>query len=84
MSTVLAAFEPKETAAAEELEERLEAARRLRQGVTEDASRRSHFPEADLEPVGDGMAPETSDLASANYLADAWPIEERVAADLNL
>ena len=36
------------------------------------------------EPVGDGMAPETSDLAWADYLADARPIAERVAADLNL
>ena len=45
---------------------------------------KSHFPEADLEPVGDGMAPDTSDLASSDYLADARPITERVAADLNL
>ena len=45
---------------------------------------KSHFPEADLEPVGDGMAPETSGLAWADYLADARPIAERVAADLNL
>jgi len=45
---------------------------------------KSHYPEADLEPVGDGMAPETSDLAWSDYLIDARPIAERVAADLNL
>ena len=45
---------------------------------------KSHFPEAYWEPVGDGMPPETSDLAWADYLTDARPIAERVAADLNL
>ena len=58
--------------------------------VAEDASQytlglvKSHYPEADLEPVGDGMAPDTSDLAWSDYLTDAHPIVERVAADLNL
>ena len=45
---------------------------------------KSHFPEADLEPIGDGMAPNTSDVAWSNYLADARPIVERVATDLHL
>ena len=31
-----------------------------------------------------GMAPDTSDLAWADYLADARPIAECVEADLNL
>ena len=94
VSAVLAAFEPEGMATVEELDGRLEAARgRLgvfARGVTEDASQytlglvKSNFPEADLEPVGDGMVPETSDLAWADYLADARPIAERVAADLNL
>ena len=94
VSTVLAAFDPEGTPAAEELDARLEAAQRrlgvFARGVAEDASQytlglvKSHFPEADLEPVGDGMAPETSDLAWADYLTDARPIAERVAADLNL
>ena len=59
-------------------------------GVAEDAAQytlglvKSHFPEAHLEPVGDGMAPETSDLAWADYLANARTVAERVAADLNL
>ena len=94
VSTVLATFEPEGTAAAEELDARLEAVRgRLGVfdcGVAEDVTQytlglvKSHFPEADLEPVGDGMAPETSDLAWADYLANARLIAERVAADLNL
>ena len=88
------AFELEGVAAAEDLEARLEAARGRLEGfirrVAEDAAQytmelmKSHFPEADLEPVGDGMAPETSDLAWADYLADVGPITERVAADLNL
>ena len=45
---------------------------------------KSHFLEADLELVGDGMAPETSNLTWADYLADARLIAEHVAADLNL
>ena len=45
---------------------------------------KSHFLEADLESMGDGMASETSDLAWANYIADARPLPEHVAADLNL
>ena len=94
MSAILAAFEPEDTAAAGELEARLEAAHgRLgvfARGVAKDAAQytlglvKSHFPEAELEPVGDGMAPETSDLAWADYLVDARPIAERVVADLNL
>ena len=58
--------------------------------VAEDASQytlglvKSYYTEADLEPVGDGMAPDTSDLAWSDYLADARSIAERVAADLHL
>ena len=94
VSAVLAAFEPEGTAAAEELEVRLETARGqlgvISRVVAEDAAQytlglvKSHFPEADLEPMDDGMASETSDLAWADYLADARPFVERVAADLNL
>ena len=90
VDAVRTAFEPEGTAAAEELEARLEAARgRLgvfARGVAEDVAQytlglvKSHFPEADLEPVGDGMVPETSDLA----WADSRPIAECVATDLNL
>ena len=94
VSAVLAAFEPEGTATVEELEAWLEAVRgRLgvfARGVTEDVSQytlglvKSHFPEADLEPMGDGMASETSDLAWADYLANARPIAECVAANLKL
>jgi len=94
VSAVLAAFEPEGMAVAEELEARLEAARGrlgvIARGVAEDAAQytlglvKSHFLEADLELVGDGMAPETSNLTWADYLADARLIAERVAADLNL
>jgi len=45
---------------------------------------KSHFLEADLALVGDGVAPETSDLAWSDYLTSARPIAERVAAYLNL
>ena len=72
----------------------MEAARGRLEGfvrmVAEDAAQytlglvKSHFPEADLEPVGDGVAPDTSDLPWSDYLASARPIAERVAADLNL
>ena len=72
----------------------LEAARGWLEGfirrVAEDAAQytlglvKSHFPEANLEPVGDGMAPDTSDLALSDCLTDARPIAKCVAADLNL
>ena len=94
VSAVLAAFEPEGTAAVEELEALLEAAHgRLgifARGVAEDAAQytlglvKSHFPEADLELVGDGVALDTSDLAWSDYLTSARPIAERVAADLDL
>jgi len=45
---------------------------------------KSHYLEADLELVGDGMAPDTSDLAWSDYLIDARTMAERVAADLSL
>ena len=94
VDVILAAFEPDGAAAAEDLEAPLEAARGLLEGfvrrVAEDAAQytlgfvKSHFSEADLEPVGDGVAPDTSDLAWSDYLIDARPIAERVAADLDL
>ena len=45
---------------------------------------KSYYPEADLEPVGDGVAPDTSNLTWSDYLTSARPIAECVAADLNL
>ena len=73
VNTVLTVFEPEGTAVADDLGARLEAARgRLEcfaRGVAEDAAQvtlglmKSHYPEVDLEPVGDGMVPDTSRLA---------------------
>ena len=94
LHAILAAFEPSGVAMAEDLAARLEAARgRLRtfmKKVAGDAIQytmglvKSHYPEVDLETVGDGMVPDTSDLAWSGYFTDARPIAERVAADLNL
>ena len=94
VDAVLAAFEPEGAAAAEDLEARLEVVRGRLEGfarrVAEDSAQysleliKSHFSEADLELMGDGMAPETSDLAWADSLADSRPIAECVATDLNL
>ena len=70
---ILAAFEPEGAAAAEDLQVRLEAVRGQLEGFArkyaKDAAQytmglvKSHYPEVDLEPVGDGMAPDTSRLA---------------------
>ena len=94
VNAVLAAFEPEGTAAVEELEALLEAAHgRLgifARGVAEDVAQytqglvKSHFSEADLEPVGDGVALDTSNLAWSDYLTSARPIAERMAVNLNL
>ena len=94
LSTILSAFEPEGTAAGEELELRLYASRDLLEvfarGVTKDASQytlglvKSYYPEADLEPVGDRISPDTSELAWSDYLDDARLIAELVAADLHL
>ena len=94
VSAVLAAFEPEGAAATEDLETRLEATRGwlevFARKVAEDTAQytlglmKSYYPEVDLEPVGDGMAPDTSDLDGSDYLTDAGPIAERVVANLNL
>ena len=94
VDAILTAFEPDGAVVAEDLGARLEAARRWLEGffrrVAEDAAQytlglmKSHFPEADMEPVGDGVALDTSDLAWSDYLSSARSIAERVAADLNL
>ena len=73
VDAILAAFEPEGMAVAEDQEAWPVAARGWLEGfarrVAEDAAQytpglvKSHFPEADLEPVGYGIAPDTSDLA---------------------
>ena len=45
---------------------------------------KSHLPEGDLEPVGDGIAPECSDEEWEACLSSVKPLAERVVADLNL
>ena len=72
VDTILTAFEPDGAVVAEDLGARLEAARGWLEGfarrVAEDAAQytlglmKSHFLEADLELVGDRVAPDTSDL----------------------
>ena len=89
MNAVLTAFEPEGAAAAEVLvaRGRLEFFARK---AAEDTSQytlglvKSHYLEADLEPVGDRISPDTSDLAWSDYLDDARLIAELVAADLHL
>ena len=73
VDAILTAFEPDGAASVEDLEARLEAARGWLDGfvrrVAEYAAQytlglvKSHFPKADLEPVGDGVAPDISNLA---------------------
>ena len=72
VDAILAAFEPEGMAVAEDQEAWLVAARGWLEGfarrVAEDAAQytlglmKSHFLEADLELVGDRVAPDTSDL----------------------
>ena len=91
---ILTAFEPDSADLTENLGARLEAARGRLEGfirrVAEDTIQyslglmKSHFSDADLEPVGDGIAPDTSDLAWSDYLTSARPIAERMAVNLNL
>ena len=81
VDAILTAFEPDGAAAAEDLEARLEAVGGQLEGfarrVAEDSAQytleliKFHFSEADLELVGDGMAPDTSDLALSDYFTDA-------------
>ena len=69
LDAMLGAFKPEGVATAEGMSERLEVARgRLEafvKGAAMDAMRytmglvRSYFPEADLDPVGDGIPPDS-------------------------
>ena len=92
LEALLEAFEPEGVAAAESLAERLEASRgRLEAciwGATKDAMQhtlglvKSHLPEADLNPVGDGVPKDCSDADwEANHTA-VLEIAERIMAEL--
>ena len=89
---LLGAFEPEGVVAAESLSERLEASRgRLEafiRGATKDAVQhtlglvKTHLPEADLDPVGDGIPDDCSDaMWEANHAA-VLEIAERIMAEL--
>jgi len=89
---LLEAFEPEGMAAAESLAERLEASRGQLEacirGAAKDAVQhtlglvKTHLPEADLDPVGDGIPEDCSDPEwEANHVA-VLEIAERVMAEL--
>jgi len=94
LDALLGAFKPEGVGAAEGLLERLEASRgRLEgfvKGVAEDAVQynmglvKSHFPEADLDPVGDSVPPDCSDKDWEANRTSVCGIVERIVADLNL
>ena len=92
LEALLGAFEPEGVAAAESLSERLEAFRgRLEafiRGAAKDAVQhtlglvKNHLPEADLDPVGDGISDDCSDAEwEANHTA-VLEIAERIVAEL--
>ena len=92
LAALLGAFEPEGVAAAESLDERLEASHsRLEaciMGAGKDAVQhtlglvKTHLPEADLNPVGDGVPEDCSDAEwEANHVT-VLEIAERVVAEL--
>ena len=89
---MLEAFEPEGVAAAESLIERLEASHGQLEacirGAAKDAVQhtlglvKTHLPEADLNPVGDGVPEDCSDAEwEANHTA-VLEIAERIVAEL--
>ena len=92
LEAVLGAFEPEGVAAAESLSKRLEASHGQSEafirGAAKDAMQhtlglvKTHLPEADLDPVGDGVPEDCSDAElEANHAADL-EIVERIMAEL--
>ena len=92
LEALLGAFEPKGVAAAKSLAERLEASRGQLEacirGAAKDAVQhtlglvKTHLPEEDLDPVGDGISEDCSDAEwEANHAA-VQEIAERVVAEL--
>ena len=93
LEALLGAFEPKGMAAAESLSERLEASCCRLEAVVKGAARdamqhtlglvKSHLPEADLDPVGDGV-PEDCSVADWEARHGAvLEIAERIVAELS-
>ena len=92
LEALLGAFKPEGMVAAESMSERLEASRGRLEAVVKGAARdavqhtlglvKSHHPEADLDPVGDGVPTDCSEADwEANHAA-VLEIAERVVADL--
>ena len=92
LEALLGAFEPEDVAAAEILAERLEAScsrpEACIRGAAKDAVQRTlglvktHLPEADLDPVGDGIPEDCSDTEWEANHATILEIAERVVAEL--
>ena len=92
LEALLGAFEPEGVAAAESLAERVEVSRgRLEaciRGAAKDAVQhtlglvKTHLPEVVLDPVGDGIPEDCSDVEwEANHAA-VMEIAERIVAEL--
>ena len=94
LDALLGAFEPEGMAMEEGLPERLEASRGQLEGFVKGVARdalqhtmglvKSHFPEADLDPVGDSVPPDCSDEDWEANHTSVRGIAERIVADLNL
>jgi len=94
LDALLGAFEPEGVAATEGILERLEASRGRSEafvkGAAMDAMRytmglvRSYFPEADLDPVGDGVPADCSEADWEANFSSVRGVAERIVADLNL
>jgi len=92
LEALLGAFEPEGVAAAESLAERLEASRGQLEacirGAAKDAVQhtlglvKAHLPEANLNPVGDGVPEDCSDVEWEVNHATVLEIVERVVAEL--
>ena len=92
LEALLGAFEPEGMTAAESLAERLEASRgRLEaciRGTAKDAVQhtlglvKTHLPEADLDPVGDGIPEDCSDAEWESNHAAVLEIAEPIMAEL--
>jgi hypothetical protein len=92
LEALLGAFEPEGVAAVESLSERLEASRsRLEafiRGATKDAVQhthglvKTHLPEVDIDPVGDGVPDDCSDVEWETNHAAVLEIAERIVVEL--
>ena len=92
LEALLGAFEPEGVAATESLAERLEASHdRLEaciKGAAKDAVQhtlglvKTHLPEADLDPVGDGIPEDCSNADWESNHAAVLEIAERIMAEL--